>query len=84
MTLIGSPSAVLPVIVLPQHQSPLVHGLTVGPTPNPLLRLSSMRLRRYDFPVRYIPATDMTAIGPLILLINDFPSSLRIYSRLLR
>ncbi len=74
MTLIGYPSAVLPVIVLPQHQSPFVHGLTVGPTPNPLLRFSSILLRRYDFPVLYIPATDMTAIGPLILLINDFPS----------
>lgn len=82
MTLIDSPSAVLPMTVLPQHHRPLVHGFTVGPTPKPLLRFKSILFSKYDFPVLYIPATEMTAIGPLILLMNALPSSLRTYSGL--
>lgn len=61
--LIFSPSDVVPLIGVPQHHKPLVHGLMVGPTPNPLFLLSKMRLRRYDLPVRYNPATEMTDMG---------------------
>jgi len=80
MTLIGSPSTVFPGIVLPQHHSPLVHGFTVGPTPNPLVLFKSIRLSKYDLPVLYMPATEITAIGPEILLMKFRPSSLRTYS----
>lgn len=79
-----SPYTVFPRIVLPQHQSPLVQGLTVGPTPKPLLLFNSIRLSRYDFPVLYIPATEITPIGPCILLMKALPSSLSMYSEMLK
>ena len=63
MTLIFYPFEFVPLIGVPQHQRPFVHGLIVGPTPNPLLLLRSIRFSRYDFPVLYNPATDTTAIG---------------------
>lgn len=62
--LIVSPYVVTPFIGDPQHHKPFVHGFTVGPTPKPLDRFKSIRLSKYDFPVRYIPATDITPIGP--------------------
>ena len=64
----GYPSDEVPLMGVPQHQSPFVHGLTVGPTPNPLLLLRSTRFRRYDFPVLYKPATETTAMGPVMVL----------------
>ena len=53
-----------PLIGLPQHHSPFVQGLTVGPTPKPLGRSNIIRFNKYDFPVRYSPATETTPIGP--------------------
>jgi hypothetical protein len=41
-----------------------VQGFTVGPTPKPFDRFKSIRFSRYDFPVRYKPATEITPIGP--------------------
>lgn len=41
-----SPSDDVPLMGVPQHQRPLVHGLTVGPTPKPLLRFRRTRLSR--------------------------------------
>ena len=81
ITFIFYPSAVVPFNGVPQHHNPLVHGFTVGPTPNPLLLFSSILLSKYDFPVRYKPATDTTEIGPLICEIKAAPSGWRIYSR---
>lgn len=52
MILTAYPSWVVPLMGVPQHHRPLVQGLTVGPTPKPLLLLRSTRLRRYDLPVR--------------------------------
>lgn len=43
---------------------PLVLALVVGPTANPSDELRIILLRRNDFPVRYIPATDITATLP--------------------
>jgi hypothetical protein len=74
------PSGVSPLIGVPQHQRPFVQGLMVGPTPNPLLLLSNIWLRRYDLPVRYNPATDTTPMGPGTLLINSMASGARTYS----
>lgn len=51
-----------------------MHGLIEGPTPNPDERSSNILLRRYDFPVLYIPATEMTPMGPLILLRKSMAS----------
>jgi hypothetical protein len=53
-----------------------VHGLIVGPTPNPEERLRSILLRRYDFPVLYIPATATIPIDPWIDERNSIASSL--------
>jgi len=36
----------------------------VGPTPNPPCRLSSILFNKYDFPVLYIPATEIMPNGP--------------------
>ena len=66
---------------VPQHHKPLVHGLTVGPTPNPLLLLRIILLRRYDLPVLYSPATETTPIGPGTDLMNYWPSLVRMYSK---
>ena len=68
MMLTGYPSFEVPLIGDPQHQSPLVHGLMVGPTPNPLLLFSRTLLSRYDLPVLYNPATLTTAMGPSMAL----------------
>ena len=43
---------------------PLVLALVVGPTANPSEEFRIILLRRNDFPVRYIPATDITATFP--------------------
>jgi len=61
-----------------------VHGLTVGPTPNPDGRFKSMRFNRYDFPVRYIPATTIMAIGEGILAIKSRATWFVIYSKILK
>ena len=55
-----------------------VHGLIVGPTPNPLssVLFRIMRLRRKDFPVLYLPATAMTPILSLMLLNSSAASAL--------
>lgn len=45
----------------PQIQSPLVHGIVVGPIANPVIRFNS-RLERNDFPVLWGPAMEATAI----------------------
>ena len=51
MILTDYPSVDVPLRGVPQHHSPFVQGLMVGPTPNPLLLLSNTLLSRYDFPV---------------------------------
>lgn len=61
--LIGKPYGVNPDKGVFQIQSPFVQGLTVGPIPNPSWRLSKTLLSKNDFPVRYIPATEITPIG---------------------
>ena len=58
-----SPSTVYPNNGFPQIHNPFVHGFTVGPTPKPSLRLSSILFSRYDFPVLYMPATPTTPMG---------------------
>lgn len=85
-TLIGFPSGVNPETGVPHIHSPysnfklvltFVQGFIEGPTPNPLAPLSKSRrtlFKRYDFPVRYIPATDTIPKGPLIFLNNSFAS----------
>lgn len=60
-----------PISGFPQHHRPLVHATTVFPTPNPFYLFNNILLRRYDFPVRYNPATDITPIGPDILFKRD-------------
>ena len=43
-----------------QTQSPFVHGLIVGPTPNPYFSpnlFSNIRFNKKLLPVRYLPAT---------------------------
>lgn len=58
-------------IVYDHTHSPFVHGLMVGPTPNPsffLLRITL--LSKNDFPVLYFPATAITPTFSLILLKN--------------
>jgi hypothetical protein len=52
----------------------------VGPTPNPSLLLRSIRFKRYDFPVRYMPATATIAILPTVDDRIDWASSPNIYS----
>lgn len=56
----------------------LVHGLMVGPTPNPLLSvlLSIILFSKNDLPVRYLPATAMTPIFSFTFLSNSTASSL--------
>src|SRR5947209_882748 len=46
----------------------LVHGLIVGPTPNPFASflLSKILLRRKDLPVLYLPATAIIPIFSLM------------------
>jgi len=68
-TLIWVPSYFFPSIGVPHIQSPLVQGLTVGPTPKPFYLLSIILFIRYDFPVLYIPTIDTTPKGPSINLI---------------
>ena len=46
---------------LPQIHKPFVHGMVVGPIAKPVIRFSNLLLRK-DFPVRWGPATDATAI----------------------
>ena len=75
-----SPSAVYPRSGLPQIQSPLVQGFTVGPTPKPSDLFNSIRLRRYDFPVLYIPATATTPMGAGMAQMISNASSFIIYS----
>ena len=62
--LIGSPSGDCPLRGVPQTQRPLVQALIVDPTPNPLDLFNNILLRRYDFPVLYNPATEITPMGP--------------------
>lgn len=50
----------------PHTQIPFVLGLVVGPTANPVFCLSKIVFKRYDLPVRYTPATEITAILPSI------------------
>ena len=66
MMLTFCPSDEVPLIGLFQHHNPLVQGLMVGPTPNPLLLQSKTLFSRYDLPVLYNPATLTTARGPYI------------------
>ena len=74
ITLIGSPSGVKPDSGVPQIQIPFVHGLIEGPTPNPLYLFKRTLLRKYDFPVRYMPATATTPRGPLTFCIIETTS----------
>lgn len=60
--------------------STLVHGLTVGPTPNPDDLFSSILFNKYDLPVLYIPATATTPKGPGRALMNSRASSQIVYS----
>lgn len=84
MILMDYPFWDLPLIGVPQHQSPLVQGLIVGPTPKPclgLLVLMSILLSKYDFPVLYSPATDTTPRGAGTDLRNLIDSYVSSYSR---
>jgi hypothetical protein len=74
---------VTPFIGEAQHHNPFVQGFTVGPTPKPLDRFRSILLSKYDFPVRYIPATDITPIGPGIERIKLTAYSSNTYSKLI-
>ena len=58
----------------------LVQGLMVGPTPKPEERLRRTLLRRYDFPVLYIPATATIPMLPEIEARNSMASSLIVNS----
>ena len=60
-----------PYIGFDHIHNPFVQGFTVGPTVNPFCLLSNILFIKYDFPVRYIPATDITPNSPL----NDFITS---------
>jgi len=77
----GVPSACWPIIGDPQIQRPFVQGFTVGPTPNPFCRSKIMRFIRYDFPVLYIPTTDITPIGAFIAFTISIASLLTVYSK---
>lgn len=76
----GSPFCVKLFKGVPHIQIPLVQGLTDEPTLKPPFLLSSSRLRRQLLPVRHIPATETTPIGPLtciiILTTSSFTSNL--------
>lgn len=60
--------------------TPLVHALMVGATPNPEDRFRMTLLSRYDFPVRYRPATPTTAIGSGIPFSTSSASVFKVYS----
>jgi len=77
---IGSPSGVCPFMGVPHTQSPFVHALIVGPTPKPDCLFNNILFNRYDFPVRYKPATVMTPIGAGIVLMKFEASSLTSYT----
>jgi hypothetical protein len=47
----------------PHKLSPLVTDCVVEPVLNPICLFFSRRLIRYDFPVRYMPAMVITAMG---------------------
>ena len=49
---------------MPHTQIPLVLAFVVGPTANPDGQFSIILFRRNDFPVLYIPATEITATFP--------------------
>jgi hypothetical protein len=74
------PSSICPLTGAPQIQSPFVQGFTVGPTPNPFCCPRIIRFIRYDFPVRYNPTTDITAIGAGIAFIISNASPFTLYS----
>ncbi len=46
ITLIFSPSGVVPLMGVPQHHNPLVQALIVLPTPKPLLLFNSILFSR--------------------------------------
>ncbi len=52
-----------------------MQAFIVDPIPNPLDLSSNILLRRYDFPVRYNPATEMIPIGAGIVDINSSTDS---------
>lgn len=60
-----------------------MQGLTVGPTSNPFCLSRIILFNRYDFPVRYIPATVITEIGDSIVFKNSIASSFTSYTCLL-
>jgi len=88
----GSPSGVCPVNGAVHNQIPyyfenivgkyvtLVQGLILGPTPKPEDLSSKTRFKRYDFPVLYIPATEITPIFPLMELRKSIASLLIVNS----
>jgi len=51
--------------------NPLVHGLIVLPTPNAYLSYNRILFSRNDFPVLYLPTTQITANGSSIDFSND-------------
>ena len=59
------------IIGLDHIHNPFVHGFTVGPTLNPFCLFNNILFIKYDLPVRYIPATEMTPNSDL----NDFMTS---------
>lgn len=76
------PSDVVPTSGLPQHHKPFVHATTVFPTPNPFDLLSRILLSKYDFPVLYKPATDITPMGPDMLFNKDIAYWVSWYSNI--
>jgi len=58
-----------------------VQGLMLGPTPNPEDLSSNTLFRRYDFPVLYIPATEIIPMFPLMELRKSIASLLMTNSK---
>jgi len=58
-----------------------VHGLILGPTPKPFALSKIILLSRYDFPVLYKPATEMTPMFPLMEFKKVIASSLMTNSK---
>ena len=61
-----------------QIHNPFVHGFTVGPTLNPFCLFNNILFIKYDLPVRYIPATDITPNSDFNDFITSSPCSVKV------
>ena len=69
-----------PKIGFDHIHNPFVHGFIVGPTLKPFCLFNNIRFIKYDFPVRYIPATEITPKFPLSDLITSSPCDVKVNS----